>query len=234
MRFDIVTIFPDALDGLLSIGVIGQAREAGLIEIVMHDLRDYADDPHRVVDDRPYGGGAGMVLKVEPLVRAIEAIRAERGGSTRTVLLSSQGTLFRQADAARWAELDGLILLCGRYEGVDERVLSFVDEEVSIGDYVLAGGETAAAALVEATARLTPGVVGKFDSVSTDSFYDEPRLGSPQYTRPPVFRGLGVPDVLLTGDHAKIESFRRREAWRKTVKNRPDLIGLGSEERGNG
>ena len=234
MRFDIVTIFPSSLDGLLSVGVIGQAREAGLIEIVVHDLRDHADDPHRVVDDRPYGGGAGMVLKIEPLVRAIEAIRADRGGSTRTILLSSQGTLLRQADAARWAELDGLILLCGRYEGVDERILAFVDEEVSIGDYVLAGGETAAAVIVEATARLTPGVVGKFDSVSTDSFYDEPRLGPPQYTRPPVFRGLAVPEVLLTGDHAKIASFRKREAWRKTVRSRPDLIGAESEDRVDG
>jgi tRNA (guanine-N1)-methyltransferase len=234
MRFDIVTIFPDALEGLLSAGVLGQAREAGLIDVVFHDLRDFSDDPHRVVDDRPYGGGAGMLLKVEPLVRAIESIRSERGGSTRTILLSSQGSLLHQSDAARWASLDGLILLCGRYEGVDERVLAFVDEEISIGDYVLAGGETAAAAIVEATARLTPGVVGKFDSVSTDSFYDEPRLGPPQYTRPPVFREMAVPDVLLGGDHAKIESFRQHEAWKKTVRNRPDLIGIEPEASDDG
>jgi tRNA (guanine-N1)-methyltransferase len=234
MRFDIVSIFPGALEGLLSVGVIGQAREAGLLEVVLHDLRGFADDPHRVVDDRPYGGGAGMVLKIEPLVRAVESVRAEQGGSTRTILLSSQGALLRQSDAARWATLDGLILLCGRYEGFDERILSFVDEEVSIGDYVLAGGETAAAAIVEATARLTPGVVGKFDSVSTDSFYDEPRLGAPQYTRPPVFRDLAVPEVLLTGDHARIEAFRKREAWRKTLRNRPDLVGLAGEEAADG
>ncbi len=226
MRFDIITIFPEALEGLFSVGVIGQARESGLIEIRLHDLRDFTDDPHRVVDDRPYGGGAGMVLKVEPFVRAIETIRPARGEKTRVILLSSQGTLFRHADAVRWASLDGLILLCGRYEGVDERILDFVDEEIAIGDYVLAGGESAAAAVVEATARLTPGVVGKFDSVSSDSFYDELRLGPPQYTRPPAFRGATVPDVLLTGDHAKIESFRQHEAWKKTVRNRPDLLGL--------
>lgn len=171
-----------------------------------------------------------MLLKVEPVVRAIEAIRSTRPAPTRTILLSSQGRLLRQEDAARWAKDEGLILICGRYEGIDERVLSFVDEEVSIGDYVLAGGETAAAVIVEATSRLTPGVVGKFDSVSTDSFYSEQRLGAPQYTRPPVFREQAVPDVLLTGDHAKIETFRAHEAWKKTVRNRPDLVGIEPEE----
>ncbi len=229
MRFDILTIFPHALDGLLTVGVIGQARQTGLIEVRQHDLRDFTDDAHRVVDDRPYGGGAGMVMKVEPFVRGIESIRRECGEKTRVVLLSSQGKLLRHADAVRWSSLDGLILLCGRYEGVDERVLAFVDEEISIGDYVLSGGETAAAAIVEATARLTPGVVGKFDSVATDSFYEEPRLGPPQYTRPPVFREMAVPDVLLTGDHAKIEAFREHEGWKKTARNRPDLLGLDRE-----
>ncbi len=231
MRFDIVSIFPEALDGLLSVGVIGQARQAGTIEIEFHDLRHHTDDPHRVVDDRPYGGGAGMLLKVEPIVRAIEAIRPRCGKATRVVLLSSQGRLFRHADAEAWSSLDGLILLCGRYEGVDERVLEYVDDEISIGDFVLAGGEAAAAVVVEATARLTPGVVGKYDSVATDSFYDGGRLGAPQYTRPPEFRGAAVPEVLLSGDHAKIEAFRRREAWRKTVRNRPDLVGLAPEEK---
>jgi len=226
MRFDIVTIFPDAIDAMLSVGVIGQARAAGSIDVRVHDLRDFSDEPHRIVDDRPYGGGAGMVMKVEPFVRAIEAIREGREQGTRVVLLSSQGTLLKHADAARWASLDGLVLLCGRYEGIDERIVAFVDEEVSIGDFVLAGGETAAAAIVESTARLTPGVVGKFDSVATDSFYDGERLGSPQYTRPPEFRGMSVPDVLLGGDHERIEAFRERAAWRKTVRNRPDLIGL--------
>ncbi len=230
MRFDVLTIFPESLRGLFSVGVLGQAVEAGQIEIHVHDLRDFTDDPHRVVDDRPYGGGAGMVMKVEPFVRGIEAIRPECGPSTRTVLLSSQGRLFRQSDAHRWSALDGLILLCGRYEGVDERIVHFVDEEVSIGDYVLTGGEAAAAVVVEATARMTPGVVGRFDSVESDSFYDErKRLGAPQYTRPPVFRGHGVPEILQLGDHAKIEAYREAEAWKKTARNRPDLLGLGLE-----
>ena len=235
MRFDVLTIFPGALDALLSVGVIGQAREAGAIEIHLHDLRDYSDDPHRTVDDRPYGGGAGMLLRVDPFVRGIEALRVE-GATGPAVLVSAQGRLFRQQDAARWASAGGIVLLCGRYEGVDERILHFVDDEISIGDYVIAGGESAAAVLIEATARMTPGVVGKYESVATDSFYDEARLGAPQYTRPPVFQGLAVPEVLLSGDHAKIEEFRRREAWKKTAKNRPELLGLYAkrEDEGDG
>ena len=233
MRFDILTIFPDALRTLLSTGILGQAQASGVIDVRLHDLRAFTDDVHRIVDDRPYGGGAGMLMKVEPFVRGIETIKADGDGehkSVRTILLSPQGRLFRQADAASWARLDGLILLCGRYEGVDERVLEFVDEEISIGDYVLAGGEAAAAVVVEATARMTPGVVGKFDSIESDSFYDKPRVGAPQYTRPPEFRGLQVPDVLLSGDHAKIEAFREAEAWKKTTRNRPELLGLSLEE----
>ena len=231
MRFDILTIFPESLHGFVSVGVIDQARRAGQIEIHVHDLRGFTDDLHHVVDDRPYGGGAGMVMKVEPFVRAIEAIRPECGPTTRTVLLSSQGRLFRQRDAQCWAALDGLILLCGRYEGIDERIVHFVDEEISIGDYVLTGGETAAAILVEATARMTPGVVGRFDSIASDSFFDEEkRLGAPQFTRPPVFRGLPVPEILQSGDHAKIEAYREAEAWKKTARNRPDLLGLDLEE----
>ncbi len=226
MRFDILTIFPESLQGFFSTGVLGQAKERGLLEIYLHDLRDFTDDPHRTVDDRPYGGGAGMVMRVEPFVRAIEAVKAKVEEGTRVVLLSSQGRLFRQEDALRWAGLPGLLLLCGRYEGIDERVTSFVDEEVSIGDYVLTGGEVAAAAIVEATARMCPGVVGKFESVATDSFFCKERLGPPQYTRPPVFRDLSVPEVLLSGDHAKIASFREARAWEKTARNRPDLLGL--------
>ncbi len=246
MHFDILSIFPEAFSGFFSVGVLAQAVENGLIEIHLHDLRDFTDDPHRVVDDRPYGGGAGMVMRVDTFVRAIDEVRSSLlafdpdkdvlqdkvGQKTRsdpkqrTVLLSSQGRLFRQEDAIRWAQLDGLILLCGRYEGVDERLISFIDEEVSIGDYVLTGGEVAAAAVIEATARMVPGVVGKFESVETDSFYRKTHLGPPQYTRPPVFRGLSVPEVLLSGDHAKIEAFRERRAWEKTMRNRPDLLGV--------
>lgn len=237
MRFDILTIFPEALRGLLSTGILGQAQAAGIIDVRLHDLRSYTDDPHRIVDDRPYGGGAGMLMKVEPFVRGIESIQADAEHADeradvriRTILLSPQGRLFRQRDAADWARLDGLILLCGRYEGVDERVLDFVDDEISIGDYVLAGGEVAAAVLVEATARMTPGVVGKFDSIESDSFYEKPRLGAPQYTRPPEFRGLQVPEVLRSGDHAKIEAYREAQAWKKTTRNRPELLGLSLEE----
>jgi tRNA (guanine37-N1)-methyltransferase len=235
MRFDVVSIFPQALGGLLSVGVVGQARDAGEIAIHFHDLRDFTDDAHRVVDDRPYGGGAGMLLKVEPFVRALEHIRPACGSRTTVVLLSAQGKLFAHEDAVRYACGDSLVLLCGRYEGVDERILAFVDEEISIGDFVLAGGEAAAAVVIEATARLLPGVVGKYESVATDSFYGEARLGAPQYTRPPLFRGLGVPDVLLSGDHARIDEFRAREAWKKTAKNRPSLLGLcdkGADEDG--
>jgi len=226
MRFDVLTIFPESLVGFFSSGVLAQAQARGLLEIHLHDLRDFTDDPHRTVDDRPYGGGAGMVMKAEPFVRAIEAIKGEAQLDLFTVLLSSQGRLFRQEDAIRFAGLPGLLLLCGRYEGVDERVTAFVDEEVSIGDYVLTGGELASAAVVEATARMCPGVVGKFESVETDSFYKKRRLGPPQYTRPPVFRDLAVPEVLLSGDHSKIAAFREARAWEKTARNRPDLMGL--------
>ncbi|MEA3239570.1 MAG: tRNA (guanosine(37)-N1)-methyltransferase TrmD [Candidatus Bipolaricaulota bacterium] len=227
MRFDVLTIFPEALTGFLSVGVLGQAIENRLVFAHLHDLRDFTDDPHRVVDDRPYGGGPGMLLKVEPLVRGIEEISSKmEGHNYRKVLLSSQGRLFTQDDAIEWGKLDGLLLVCGRYEGVDERVVQFVDDEVSIGDYVLTGGEVAAAVIIEATARMLPGIVGRFESVTSDSFYDKNHLGPPQYTRPPEFRGLGVPEVLLSGDHARIERFREERAWEKTMRNRPDLIGL--------
>lgn len=253
MHFDILSIFPEAFSGFFSVGVLAQAVENGLIEIHLHDLRDFTDDPHRVVDDRPYGGGAGMVMKVDTFVRAIDEIRSSflafdpdedvlqdkvsqktrSDPKQRTILLSSQGRLFTQEDAIRWAQLDGLILLCGRYEGVDERLISFIDEEISIGDYVLTGGEVAAAAVIEATARMVPGVVGKFESVETDSFYRKTCLGPPQYTRPPVFRGLSVPEILLSGDHAKIEAFRERRAWEKTMRNRPDLLGVHLDRGSN-
>lgn len=238
MRFDVISLFPESMRPLLSIGVLGQAQAGGQIEIYLHDLRDWSGDPHRVVDDRPYGGGAGMLLKVGPIVAALDDLRPQLPAEAPAVLLSPQGRPFTQRDASRWATCGGLILICGRYEGVDERVLHFVDDEVSIGDYVLSGGEAAAVVVVEATARMTPGVVGKYDSVASDSFYNEQRVGSPQYTRPPVFRGLAVPDVLLSGDHARIAEFRKREAWRKTARTRPDLLGLAvppdGEEKASG
>ncbi len=248
MRFDVLTIFPEALAGFLAVGVLGQAIENRTVEAHLHDLRDFTDDPHRVVDDRPYGGGPGMLLKVEPIVRGIEEVKSggvrscflheaceetpelqeTRSDPTRwrTILLSSQGRLFSQQDAIAWGKLDGLLLVCGRYEGVDERVVQFVDDEISIGDFVLTGGELAAAVIIEATARMVPGIVGRFESVTSDSFYEKHRLGPPQYTRPPDFRGISVPDVLLSGDHARIKRFRAEKAWEKTMRNRPDLLGL--------
>jgi len=236
MRFDVLTIFPEAFAGFVSVGVLAQAQANGLLQVRPHDLRDYTEDPHRTVDDRPYGGGAGMVMRVEPFAHGIEAVRSEmeadaEGARIRAVLLSSQGRLFRQDDARSWAKLDGLILLCGRYEGVDERVAAFVDDEVSIGDYVTTGGETAAAVVIEATARMIPGVVGRFESVEKDSFYRKARLGPPQYTRPADYRGHTVPEILLSGDHRRIASYREEEAWRKTVRNRPDLLALELEAR---
>jgi len=226
IRFDIITIFPEGVAPLLGVGVVGAAQDSGYIEVRCHDLRSYTDDPHCVVDDRAYGGGPGMVMKIEPFVRAIEAVTAASAERRRIVLLSSQGRRFRQADAREWSELDQLVLLCGRYQGVDERLTAHIDEEVSIGDFVIAGGESAAAVVVEATARMSPGVVGQFQSVEGDSFFDGPRLGAPHYTRPAEFRGVSVPDVLLSGDHAKIEQARQRWAWEKTAKNRPDLLGM--------
>lgn len=226
MRFDVVTLFPEMLRPFFSQGVLAGAQERGLIEINVHDLRVFSPDPRGLVDDRPFGGGAGMVMRPVPLARALQAIAHTTSAKPYVILLSAQGVLFTQQWAKRFARERALLLLCGRYEGVDERVLSFCDLELSIGDFVLAGGELAAAVVVETTARMVPGVVGCYDSVATDSFYAGPRLGYPQYTRPRVFRGLLVPEVLLSGDHERIRRFREKEAWKKTLRTRPDLLGL--------
>lgn len=226
MRIDILTIFPAMLEGFFSAGVIAQARERGLIEIHLHDLRDFTEDRHRQVDDRPYGGGPGMVLKPEPFFRGVEHIRAQlpAGAAPRVILLSASGRLFTQEVAKALAREKNLILLCGRYEGVDERVLEICTDELSIGEFVLSGGEVAAAALAEAVSRLVPGVVGDYESVRGDAFYEEDLVGPPQWTRPPLFRGLAVPQVLLTGNHEEIEEFRRQKRLEKTARNRPDLL----------
>jgi len=226
MRFDIVTLFPEMLRPFFSQGILLGAQEKGLIEIHLHDLRVFSPDPRGIVDDRPFGGGAGMVMRPEPFFRAVEAITQEIRAKPFVVLLSAQGVLFNQDWAKKFAQKRCLVLLCGRYEGVDERVLSFCDLELSIGDFVLAGGELAAAIVVETTARMVPGVVGRYDSVATDSFYSGPRLGFPQYTRPRVFRGMSVPEILLSGDHERIRRWREKEAWKKTLRHRPDLLGL--------
>lgn len=223
MRVDIVTIFPAMLIGVFEYGVIKAAREAGRLTIALHDLRDYAQDKHRTVDDRPYGGGPGMVLKVAPLRRAVDALRQPQG-NVQVVLASAQGRRFDQEVAKALAGCDQMIVLCGRYEGVDERALAFVDHELSIGDYVLSGGELPAAVITEAVCRLVPGVVGDAESVTSDSFYQEPLLGVPQYTRPPEFEDACVPEVLLTGDHEQIATWRRQRALEKTLRNRPDLL----------
>lgn len=229
MRFDIVTLFPDMIRPFFAYGTLLSAQERGLLEIHIHDLRAFSPDPHGIVDDRPFGGGAGMVLRPEPFFRAISAIEREIGRRPYVVLLSAQGVLFRQDLAKEMARKEALTLLCGRYEGVDERVALTSDLELSIGDYVLSGGELAAAVVVETTARMVPGVVGRFESAATDSFFAGPRLGFPQYTRPRTFHGMSVPEVLLSGDHERIRRFREREAWRKTLRHRPDLLDLRLE-----
>lgn len=224
-EFVVVTIFPGMFPGPLGYGIVGRAAASGLFRLTVRDLREWAPPPHRQVDDAPFGGGAGMVLKPEPLFAAVEDIRAEDPSArTRVVLLDPGGRRFDQGVAREFAALDRLVLLCGRYEGVDDRVRThLVDEEVSIGDYVLSGGELAAMAIVDATVRLVPGVVGEPASVATESF-EEAALDYPYYTRPAEFRGLRVPDVLLSGHHAAIEAWRRRAAAERTARCRPDLV----------
>jgi tRNA (guanine37-N1)-methyltransferase len=236
--FDVVTIFPAMVEQALGAGVVGRAIERGLLEARVHDLRAFTTDRHRVVDDVPFGGGPGMVLKPEPLFLALDAIQAARGGTARVLLTSPQGTRLTQRVVERLAGEPRLVLLCGRYEGVDERVRTRVDEEISIGDYVLSGGELAALVVVDAVARLVPGVVGDSQSVADDSF-SRGLLASPQYTRPAALvtaagPTLPVPAVLLSGDHAQIRRWRRRQALARTLERRPDLLAgatLTDEER---
>ncbi|HEX4947247.1 MAG TPA: tRNA (guanosine(37)-N1)-methyltransferase TrmD [Blastocatellia bacterium] len=238
MRFDLLTIFPDFFAGPFDFGIIRRAKQQGQIEINIHDLRSFTTDKHHVVDDRPFGGDDGMVLKPEPLFRAVETLR-QPDEQTAVVLLTPQGRVFRQSEAGRFArEFTQLILICGRYEGVDERVVQhLVTDEISIGDYVLTGGEIPAMVLVDAITRLLPDVLGSETSAVNDSF-STGLLDFPQYTRPASFNGMDVPEVLLSGHHANIAKWRRREALRKTLKMRPDLIqallaraALTTEER---
>lgn len=233
MTFDIVTIFPAMIGQPLASGVLGRAIERGTIDVRVHDLRDYTTGRHRVVDDVPYGGGPGMVLKPEPVFRALDAIEAARARPLGVILTSPQGARFTQAEARRLSAVPHVVLLCGRYEGVDERVRARVTEELSIGDYVLSGGELAALVIVDAVARLVPGVVGDEQSVADDSF-SRGLLDCPHYTRPPALGGLTVPEVLLSGHHGEIRRWRKREALRRTLARRPDLLAaaaLDEEER---
>ena len=234
MKFDIVTIFPRMVEAGLAEGVVHRGIEQGLLDVRVHDLRAYTTDRHRTVDDTPYGGGPGMVMKVEPFVRAVADIRAARGEPDAVVLTSPQGRPFSQAEAARLAGLRHVALLCGRYEGIDERVRALVvTEEISIGDYVLSGGELAALVVVDAVSRLVPGVVGDQGSVEADSF-SRGLLDCPHYTRPVEFDGQRVPDVLLSGHHAEVRKWRKREALRRTRERRPELMAaadLDDEDR---
>ena len=224
VKIDIVTIFPKMVDGSLAEGVVGRAIAAGLLDVQVHDLRDFTTDRHRVVDDMPFGGGPGMVLKPEPLFAAVEHIRSERGAPDAVILTSPDGERFSHASASRLSALGHFVVLCGRYEGVDERVRSgLATEALSIGDYVLSGGELPALVIVDAVARLVPGVVGDETSVARDTFV-RGLLDYPQYTRPAEFRGMHVPPVLLSGHHGEIERWRRREALTRTLEQRPDLL----------
>jgi len=234
MKFDIVTIFPRMVAAALAEGVVGRGMARGLLDVAVHDLRDFTADRHRSVDDVPYGGGPGMVMKPEPLFRAVETIKERRGTPAAIVLMSPQGRLFAQTEAERLSRLPHVVLLCGRYEGMDERVRELVaTEEISIGDYVLSGGELPALVVVDAVGRLVPGVVGDAESVERDSF-SRGLLDYPHYTRPAEFEGHRVPDVLLSGHHAEVRKWRKRAALERTLERRPDLLAhasLDDEER---
>jgi tRNA (guanine37-N1)-methyltransferase len=224
VRVDVVTIFPEFFAGPLDASLLGKARARGLIDVTLHDLREHATDAHRTVDDEPYGGGVGMVMKPEPWYAAVEAI--EGWETSRRILLSPAGRRLDQELARELVTEPHLVLLCGRYEGIDERVAQgLATEEVSIGDYVLAGGEAAAVVLIDAVARLIPGVVKEPASVEEESFGPSGLLDYPHYTRPPAFRGMNVPEVLLSGNHAEIAAWRRKEALERTKGRRPDLLG---------
>ncbi len=261
MKFEIVTIFPDFFRGPLDYGIVRRARESGLIEISVHDLRNFTADKHRTVDDRPFGGGEGMVLKPQPLFECVESLgvapRAERLAKAKAkaakesvILLSPQGEMFTQAVAQRLAALERVVLICGRYEGVDERVSeALADREISIGDYVLSGGELGAAVIVDAVTRLLPGALGNVASAQQESFPAAQKAGRegpdstcvsgglldyPHYTRPAEFRGMAVPEVLIGGNHEQIRKWRRRKALEKTLRTRPDLLQretLSEEDR---
>jgi tRNA (guanine37-N1)-methyltransferase len=221
VRIDILTIFPGMFEGLLRESLLGKAIDAGLVDVRVHDIRDHTTDRHRQVDDEPFGGGPGMVMKVEPIVRAVEALGSVEG---RVLLLSPGGRRLDQALVRELSAEPGLVLICGRYEGVDERVVEGLGaEEISIGDYVLSGGELPAMVVLEAVSRLIPGVVGTEESLVRESF-EEGVLDHPHYTRPQEFRGMRVPEALVSGDHARVEAWRRRAAEEKTRRNRPDLL----------
>ena len=231
MIFDVITLFPGIFESPLNESIIKRAIDKGIIEVRLHNLRDFTHDKHRVVDDTPYGGGSGMVMKVEPIVEAIESLRKEE---STVILLSPQGKPFVQPVAKSLSLRRHLILICGRYEGIDERVATYVDEVISLGDFVMTGGEVAALAIIDSVARLIPNVLGSHDSTEEESFSWD-ILEYPHYTRPAEFRGENVPAHLLSGNHEKIRQWRRKEALRKTLETRPDIIEkleLSDEDKG--
>jgi len=231
MRIDILTIFPEMFHAVLDTSIIKIARQKGVADITLHDIRDYSQDKHRKTDDTPYGGGPGMVMTCDPVFRAVEAVRTGESKDSRLVMLTPQGRTFNQKVARELAAKSGLILLCGRYEGFDERIrLGLKPDEISVGDYVLSGGEIAAMAIVDAVVRLLPGALGCGASAESESF-EKDLLDFPQHTRPPEYRGMKVPDVLLSGNHAEIEKWRREQARKITRERRPDLEpGKNSEQ----
>ncbi|MBE0416483.1 MAG: tRNA (guanosine(37)-N1)-methyltransferase TrmD [Coriobacteriia bacterium] len=233
MIVDVITIFPGMFDGPMSASMVGLARERGLLELRVHDLRDYTEDRHRSTDDYPYGGGPGMVMRPEPLFRAIRAVQAHGPGKATVVFLTPGGERFTQPTARRLSSEDRLLLVCGHYEGFDERVFTCADLRLSIGDYVLTGGELPAMVVIDAVARLIPGVLGHEESAADESF-SEGLLEYPQYTRPATFENLNVPEVLLSGNHARIAEYRRRQSVIRTARMRPELLNdahLSDEER---
>lgn len=233
MRIDVITILPEMFDSVLDASIIGRARSSGALDVAVHDLRAYTDDRHRTTDDYSFGGGPGMVMKPEPVFRALDEVTRATSDIPLVIVLSPQGVPLDQTHVKRLAERPRLLLVCGRYEGFDERILARADLEISIGDYVLTGGELPAMVLIDAVARLQPGVLGHEESAVDESFA-EGLLEYPQYTRPAMFAGMQVPEVLTSGDHAKIAAWRRREAIRRTAERRPELIeraSLSEEER---
>lgn len=227
MRIDVLTLFPEIFAVPMDVSIVGRARKSNIVEILVHDIRQFSQDKHGKVDDRPYGGGPGMVLSPEPIFNAVESVGKEVAGkdlNQRVVLMTPQGETFSQKKASEFSREKHLMLICGRYEGVDERVREgLVTDEISIGDYVISGGELAAMVVIEAVVRLLPGALGDENSAKEDSF-SEDSLEYPQYTRPSEYRGMKVPSVLCSGDHEKIRRWRRREALRRTLERRPDVL----------
>ena len=227
MQIDILTLFPEMFDGVLSASMLGRAQANGLIDIRVHNIRDYTDNKHREADDYPFGGGAGLVMMAQPIYDCMDAVL--EGKTAHRILMTPRGRTLSQKIARELSEQDHLVLLCGHYEGVDERVMNIIDDEISVGDYVLTGGELPAMVLVDCVSRLIPGVLGSEESAADESFSDD-LLEYPQYTRPASFRGMDVPEVLLNGHHAKIQAWRQEQARLKTALNRSDLLSESTEK----